>query len=129
MGRGMIDLTGQRFGRLRVVDFAGMGGPNRMWLCVCDCGAKTTVPARNLISGNTKSCGCLRLDRLERRARKLTHNGRRQSLAAWAKETKIPKQTIYNRLRRGWPIDLVLSRSSFPRRPSVRKRRRNEADK
>ena len=26
MGRGMIDLTGQRFGRLRVVDFAGMGG-------------------------------------------------------------------------------------------------------
>ncbi len=28
----MIDLTGQRFGRLRVVDFASMGGPN-----VCGC--------------------------------------------------------------------------------------------
>jgi hypothetical protein len=41
MGRGMIDLTGQRFGRLRVVDFAGMAGASRMWLCVCDCGTKT----------------------------------------------------------------------------------------
>ena len=71
MGRGMIDLTGQRFGRLRVMNFAGMGGPNRMWLCVCDCGAKTTVPTRNLRTGNTTSCGCLRLDRLER-ARKDT---------------------------------------------------------
>ncbi len=118
MGRGMIDLTGQRFGRLRVVDFAGMGGPNRIWLCVCDCGAKTKVSTGNLRSGNTTSCGCFRLDRLEQarkrtqqlRARKLTHKGRRQSLAAWEKETKIPKQTNYYRLKRGWPIHLALSR-------------------
>jgi hypothetical protein len=43
VGRGMIDLTGQRFGRLRVMDFAGMGGARRMWRRVCDCGTQTAV--------------------------------------------------------------------------------------
>ena len=88
MGRGMIDLTGQRFGRLRVVDFTGMGGTSRIWLCICDCGAACP----HLRSGNTKSCGCLRLRRLEQarkrtqlQARKLTHNGRLQSVATWAR--------------------------------------------
>lgn len=27
-------------------------------LCVCDCGRETLVIERNLLSGNTKSCGC-----------------------------------------------------------------------
>lgn len=35
------------------------GTTESMWLCVCDCGRKTTVLGHNLKSGNTKSCGCL----------------------------------------------------------------------
>ena len=31
-----------------------------MWLCQCDCGNDTIVESSNLITGNTKSCGCLR---------------------------------------------------------------------
>lgn len=59
------DLTGQRFGRLTVVERA----PNRiqpcgcqriMWKCKCDCGNVIITEPCKLKSGNTKSCGCLR---------------------------------------------------------------------
>ena len=54
-----IDLTGQRFGRLTVVERAGTAGSNATWLCNCDCGNVKIVSARSLKTGNTKSCGCL----------------------------------------------------------------------
>ena len=59
------DLTGQRFGRLVVVERAGRYvSPNRKqthstWLCKCDCGNSTIVRANQLRSGGTQSCGCL----------------------------------------------------------------------
>jgi hypothetical protein len=46
VGRGGIDLIGQRFDHLRAVDLAGKSGARFMWLCVCDCGTKkTSLPA------------------------------------------------------------------------------------
>jgi hypothetical protein len=53
-----VDHTGQRFGRLVVVEFHSMN-PTR-WLCRCDCGEKAVVPSKNLRKGRTRSCGCLR---------------------------------------------------------------------
>lgn len=56
------DLTGQVFGKLTVVSFAGSGSSNRrraMWLCKCECGNEKTVAGYKLTSGRTKSCGCL----------------------------------------------------------------------
>jgi hypothetical protein len=38
-----------------------------MWLCQCDCGNKTIVKYRNLINGNTKSCGCLKQEKTSKR--------------------------------------------------------------
>ena len=36
-----VDLTGQRFGRLTVVKYAGVNSSSRaMWECVCECGGK-----------------------------------------------------------------------------------------
>ena len=58
-----IDLTGQRYGRLVVVDRMGSNEYGQAeWLCVCDCGNKVTVQGRSLKTGHTKSCGCLRRD-------------------------------------------------------------------
>lgn len=55
----VIDLTGQRFGRLSVVRLAGTDkrGESR-WECVCDCGNKSIVLSSHLRSGRTQSCGC-----------------------------------------------------------------------
>lgn len=55
----LIDLTGQRFGRLKVINrYKSLNGYTR-WLCQCDCGEKTIVHSDSLKSGNTKSCGCI----------------------------------------------------------------------
>jgi hypothetical protein len=49
-----------RFGRLTVVSrTAARKWGQVVWLCLCDCGNKTTVVSRNLWSGKTRSCGCL----------------------------------------------------------------------
>ncbi len=58
-----LDLTGEVFGRLTVLEFAGSrrtsGGISiRTWLCACECGNQTKVDIRALKSGNTQSCGC-----------------------------------------------------------------------
>lgn len=62
-----LDLTGQRYGRLTVVRLASdrTSEGKARWMCRCDCGAPTTVDARNLRSGSITSCGCFRRERME----------------------------------------------------------------
>ena len=61
------NLVGQEFGRLTVVEKIGsIGNRGIVWRCVCCCGNETTVPTRDLRSGNTKSCGCLRNEKISR---------------------------------------------------------------
>lgn len=62
----VIQLRGQRFGRLVVIDEAERVKNHRRWNCVCDCGKNITVYQTCLISGNTKSCGCLATDTVKK---------------------------------------------------------------
>jgi len=57
------DLAGRRFGRLVVVSHhsADKWGSQR-WLCKCDCGKEKVVVSGHLKNGNTRSCGCYRVD-------------------------------------------------------------------
>lgn len=57
MGR-FEDLTGQRFGKLVVVDRNFSHTGKVKWNCVCDCGNTCVCTSVNLKSGNSKSCGC-----------------------------------------------------------------------
>lgn len=62
MGK-LIDLTGQKFGKLTVIKRAddkydGKHRPIVTWECVCDCGNITNVASQSLRTGATKSCGC-----------------------------------------------------------------------
>lgn len=54
------DLTGQVFGRLTAMHRDGdkMLGGSVVWFCQCECGETSSVPSHDLLSGNTKSCGC-----------------------------------------------------------------------
>lgn len=60
------DLSGQRFGRLVVIKEAEPYYPpnsnkrHRKWLCKCDCGNYCNAYQGGLLSGETKSCSCLR---------------------------------------------------------------------
>ena len=59
----IVDLSGHVFGKLRVVERSGSSLRGRaQWLCECECGKETTVVGKRLRSGETKSCGCLRVD-------------------------------------------------------------------
>lgn len=48
------DLRGIKFGKLTPVEWIRGG----RWRCICDCGNETIVDTRNLMTGNTRSCGC-----------------------------------------------------------------------
>lgn len=55
----IIDISGQRFGRLVAVRVAGKTGSGEArWECLCDCGKIKTVRYGHLKSGAVKSCGC-----------------------------------------------------------------------
>ena len=55
-----MDLTGQVYGRLTVVQPLHRTGLDRhtRWLCKCSCGKQTNVGTGNLRSGKVISCGC-----------------------------------------------------------------------
>ena len=56
--RTYIDLTGQVFGRLTVLEDVGRKNNQVLWKCLCDCGNTIEIRAGHLRSGNTQSCGC-----------------------------------------------------------------------
>lgn len=60
-----VDISGQRFGRLTAVKYVGSNkGWGAIWECVCDCGNTVNVKKGSLMTGGTKSCGCLNRERL-----------------------------------------------------------------
>lgn len=56
MGKFRKNLTGKQFNRLTCIKYVG----NSKWLCKCECGKETVVLTRKIITGHTKSCGCLK---------------------------------------------------------------------
>ena len=59
-----IDITGQKFGRLTAIRYDHTNAEKKaVWECLCDCGKTHFVKAKDLRSGNTKSCGCAKVER------------------------------------------------------------------
>ncbi|MFA5743869.1 MAG: hypothetical protein WC936_03520 [Candidatus Nanoarchaeia archaeon] len=55
-------IVGERYGRLVVTRFIGIGTEGALWECVCDCGNIITSSAASLNFGKVKSCGCLSVE-------------------------------------------------------------------
>lgn len=53
------DILGQQFGSLTAVEYAGNKDGQYFWRCRCTCGQEAVVRQNNLLTGKTKSCGCL----------------------------------------------------------------------
>lgn len=82
MGK-IVDLTGQRFGKLIVLEKAGKAKDGHCtWKCKCDCGNETIVNSNNLRSGNTKSCGCGEKENLKKLHFKKVHGDSNSKLYA-----------------------------------------------
>lgn len=62
-----LDLTGQRFGRLVVIEPAPNKGRRTQWKCMCDCGNEYIALTDSLRSGRLQSCGCLHSEKVSQR--------------------------------------------------------------
>lgn len=63
-----LDLTGQKYHRLTVLELAPMINGRSAWRCRCDCGIIKIIKTDSLRSGDTKSCGCLNQEQRSLRA-------------------------------------------------------------
>lgn len=71
--RRVRDLTGQRFGRLTVIEKTNKRHNGQVvWKCRCDCGKIVFVDSGQLTKGRKKSCGCLYDESIKKRTNKLT---------------------------------------------------------
>lgn len=71
-------FIGQQFGRLKVLSEAApritsRGTPARRVLCLCSCGKQKIVQVQYLLCGDTKSCGCIKIDRCKSGVMRLRH--------------------------------------------------------
>lgn len=83
----VLDLTGQRFGRLTAIERVGSNKRRQsLWSCKCDCGSIVVVVGTELNCGHIKSCGCTR----------------REKLIAYNKIHKKTHGMRYTRLYREW---------------------------
>lgn len=90
-----IDITGNRYGRLKVINYAYSAKNQRHWVCLCDCGNITLPTTNSLKKGNTTSCGC--------RARELTkkfNHDRRKYKMEYEKNRPVLYYTWLNMCRR-----------------------------
>lgn len=72
----VIDLTGQRFGRLIVIGKSPIKAKSgSQWVCNCECGNTVTVARCSLVSNHTKSCGCTRKQFLSEKKPTFKHGG------------------------------------------------------
>ena len=60
-----VSHVGKKFGKLTVVSFSHRvkyksGSSKKFWVCLCDCGNETTTDSSSLLSGRSRSCGCVR---------------------------------------------------------------------
>lgn len=68
------NLAGHVFGRLSVLSAAPKKGTKSAWHCECQCGQSCDVATDKLVSGRTRSCGCLREEvRVENGAKTVKH--------------------------------------------------------
>lgn len=78
---GIIDISGQRCGRLTAIEYTGRKtkpGGNAIWLFRCDCGNYVERPRSMLKYSKTPSCGCYVRERMGNLNK--THGGRNDRL-------------------------------------------------
>lgn len=61
----LINLIGQRFNNLLVIERASNIGRYTAWKCKCDCGKECVVRGADLKNNHTKSCGCLKIQKTQ----------------------------------------------------------------
>lgn len=131
------DLTGERFGRWKVVAFSHYeqraNSSRARWRVRCDCGQERTVVGGQLTGGHSLSCGCARSETL---SKKWTTHGhtrvgdRAPEYGVWSavkRRCDNPKDSFYDDygargigMCAGWHGDYAAFIADMGRRPDAR---------
>lgn len=107
------DLTGQRFGRLLVLERVGSKDKKVRWLCKCDCGHLTTKDGSSIKSGRSRSCGCIRAERNNHHIHGDSHTRLHNIWTLMLQRCQNPKATGYERYG-GRGIDVCEEWHDYP---------------
>lgn len=75
----VIDLTGQKFGVLRVLSRISSRSGRACFSCQCECGNKIDVVGQHLRRGAVTSCGCKKVERAKKNAINFVTHGKTNS--------------------------------------------------
>ena len=100
MGK-FIDLTGQKFGRLTVIERDVSRNGKSYWKCLCECGNIKSVYGCNIKRGITKSCGCYSIDLMLGRSWKHGHSDMHRTIPEYQTWLGI-KSRCYNENERNF---------------------------
>lgn len=70
-------FIGTKIGKLTAIKYLGLRSRRATFLWVCECGNEKIVQTYNVLSGTTKSCGCVRKETAKTQGRKNASHGRR----------------------------------------------------
>lgn len=74
MKKVLIDMLGQKCGRLTVISRAENKDKRAYWNCLCECGNIKIVEGKRLRTGHTQSCGCIRKETISKQGINNRHN-------------------------------------------------------
>ena len=102
-----IDVVGKKYGRLTPLYYVSQGSRLKA-MCQCDCGKTKIVAKADLLSGSSKSCGCLQKE-ITGKANQVDHTGQISEYGV-----RIIKQAFQN--KRGvwvWECECGLCKEHF----------------
>jgi len=105
-----ISIVGNQYGLLSVLRQSAKKVKNTtLWICSCDCGNESEVRKTNLVSGHTKSCGCIKYARksLEARYLKKVIKNKNECWGWTGATVSLGYGVLMNRFRKDGKADLV----------------------
>lgn len=99
-----LELTGKTFGRLTVISRAFSKNGDFYWNCLCSCGNTTVVRGMGLTGGNTKSCGCLKINK---------KTGDEKEKWGIQRKSEVSEKAAFNRVLRTYKRRAALKNLEF----------------
>ena len=85
-----------------------------VWVCECKCGKMVEYPATRLLLGNTKSCGCIQVELLQRSNKYIDNTSIRQSLDDTVISTRSTSGYIgIIKKRNKWQAQITYKRKKY----------------
>lgn len=111
------DIQGKVFGKLTAVEFDGNRNGQYYWRCICQCGKETIVRQNYLLTGKTKSCGCLQATQITRNLK--LYEGTSVARLEASREKRLASNTsgytgVYQNKKTGkWIAQITFKRKTY----------------